>query len=541
MEGTQLTRTGMMVGTVNYMSPEQVQGQKLDGRTDVFSMGVILYQLLSGGRPFQGDTATQVLYKIVKEPPPPLDLSSLGAAGERLVSIVDKALAKDPEERYQGALALAHDLQEVLQEVRRHEATGSDPGALEAVATARHKVRDGRVDEALEQLRTVVATNPTLLEARRELRMALRAKKSRAEPGPPLDELRSEIEATFQMAPTRSQPETELQPTVVISDSTPQPRGVRGLLLGLGAAVVAVGAVGFFALRGGDVATPPPATEARVPVRSQPMGATVLVDGVDSGVVTNGVLVLPSPVPEKVELTFRKEGHREEIRTVTLPLRPDEAISVTLQTDVPVTPVRTEPPGAAVTLDGERVAGVTPLELALGPGKEHVLGISLDGYVPRQVTVAAGEEMEAVEVELEPLPPPGHVRVISAYPIDVLWRGKSIARGAVSPRVELPAGQQVVTLVSPTLLLRSDRTVTVPAGGETAIDAPGVGKINIQARPDNCEILVGGTFVDYPPILDRDVAAGRHTVTFRWPDGTTSEQVVEVTVGQPTYVTGEKE
>jgi hypothetical protein len=278
-----------------------------------------------------------------------------------------------------------------------------------------------------------------------------------------------------------------------------------------------------------------------VPVRSQPLGATVLVDGVDSGVVTNGVLVLPSPFPEQVELTFRKEGHRDETRALALPVGPGEAVSVTLQTDVAVTPVRTDPAGAAVTLDGERVAGVTPLELALAPGREHVLGFSLDGHVSREVKVAAGEETGAVDVALEPLPPPGHLSVVSAYPVDVLWRGSPLARGAVSPRVELPAGAQVVTLVSSTLFLRIDRTVTVPAGGQTSIEAPAVGEINVQARPDNCEVLIEGTFVDYPPILGREVAAGRHTVTFRWPDGAVSEEVVEVSAGRPTYVTGEKE
>jgi hypothetical protein len=368
----------------------------------------------------------------------------------------------------------------------------------------------------------------------------MREKDRHVKPEPPVDELRSEIEATFQMSPTRSQPETELAPTVVVSESPPR-RGSRGLMLGLGAAVVAVGVVGFLALRGGEIASPPPAVDARVPVRSQPLGATVLVDGVDSGTVTNGVLVLPSPVPEKVELTFRKEGHRDETRTVSLPVAPGEAVSVTLQTDVPVTPVRTEPAGATVTLDGERVAGVTPLELALEPGREHVLGFSLEGHVPREITVAGDESTEPVEIELEPLPPPGRVSVVSAYPVDLLWRGKPLARDAVSPRVDLPAGRQVVTLVSSRLFLREDRTVTVPAGGETVIEAPKVGEINIKAIPDNCEVLIGGSFVDYPPILGREVAAGRHTVTFRWPDGTTREQVIEVTAGRPAYVTGEKE
>mgnify|MGYP000258257173 CR=1 FL=1 len=76
----------------------------------VYSLGVILYQLLSGSRPFQGEGPSQVLYKIVTEPPAPLDLASLGEPGPRLQVIVERALAKDREERYQGAGELADDI-----------------------------------------------------------------------------------------------------------------------------------------------------------------------------------------------------------------------------------------------------------------------------------------------------------------------------------------------------------------------------------------------------------------------------------------------
>src|SRR5207245_3178622 len=78
--GTGVTKTGMMVGTVHYMSPEQIRARKLDGRSDVFSSGVILYELLSGKRPFSGDTATAILHMIIHDPAPPLDPTTLAGA-----------------------------------------------------------------------------------------------------------------------------------------------------------------------------------------------------------------------------------------------------------------------------------------------------------------------------------------------------------------------------------------------------------------------------------------------------------------------------
>src|SRR5262245_8572248 len=110
---TNLTRTGYMVGTVHYMSPEQVRAQPLDGRSDVFSAGVILYEMLAGRRPFVGESATDVLYKIAHAEPEPLSTDALGGAGPRLQGIVAQALAKDPAQRYVSAGAMADSLAEL--------------------------------------------------------------------------------------------------------------------------------------------------------------------------------------------------------------------------------------------------------------------------------------------------------------------------------------------------------------------------------------------------------------------------------------------
>jgi hypothetical protein len=302
------------------------------------------------------------------------------------------------------------------------------------------------------------------------------------------------------------------------------------------AVVAAVAAVVL--LRGGGPAAP---ADLRLGVRSQPMGASVLLDGRDTGVVTNGDVVIHPPAPKQVVLTFRKAGHRDETRTVTLPMPPGEAVSVTLQTATRLVPVRTQPPGAAVSVDGERVAGLTPLEVALDPAGEHRVSVSLDGHVSQEARVEKGALPAAIELALEKLAPAGTVAVSSSYPLDVLWRGRPLARGETSPRVSVPGGRQILTLVSSTLFLKADVTVQVPPGGETSIEAPRAGKLNVRASPENCEVFVDGAFVDYPPILDRPVAAGRHTVAFRWPDGARSEQEVDVKSGSPTFAVGRKD
>jgi hypothetical protein len=543
---THLTKTGMMVGTVHYMSPEQVRGKPLDGRSDVFSVGVILYELLAGERPFRGEGATQVLYKIVNEEPPPPDLGAFGDFAPRLQSILSRALAKDPDARYPGAAALADDLAAVLEDVRRTE--GPTPAlAVEALAAARRAAPEGHGEEAVARLRGLVASYPGFLAARRALRAALREQARRREPGPAETEVYPELEATFQAAPTRHAPDTELQPTRTLAPpATPGERvpsgaapGARrawrwGLVGLLGVAAVAA----VLLLRGSGPSTP---TEARLSVRSQPMGASVLVDGRDTGVVTNGELVLPSPVPEQVVLTFRKAGHRDETRSVRLPLPAGEAITVTLQTAARLVPVRTQPPGAVVTVDGERVAGLTPLQVALEAEGEHRVSVSLDGHIGQEVRVARGASPPAIDLVLEKLAPAGTVAVSSSYPLDVLWQGRPLARGELSPRVSVPGGRQVLTLVSSSLFLKADVTVQVPPGGEASVPAPPAGKLNVRAVPDNCEVFVDGTFVDYPPILERPVAAGRHTVSFRWPDGAKYEEAVEVKGAAPTFVTGRKE
>jgi serine/threonine-protein kinase len=107
------TRTGTLKGKVAYMPPEQLRGEQLDRRTDVFALGVVLYELLAGKRPWDATSEVALIGKIMTEEPQPLGEVRADAAPE-LVAIVDRALAKDRSQRYQSCHELQADLENLL-------------------------------------------------------------------------------------------------------------------------------------------------------------------------------------------------------------------------------------------------------------------------------------------------------------------------------------------------------------------------------------------------------------------------------------------
>ena len=124
MTAGEITTTGQMLGTPAFMPPEQFTGAPIDGRTDLFSLGVILYWMATGEQPFPGETMTTVSYKIVHtEPVPPARLNPLVPA--LLDKVIMKCLSKSPADRYQSGEELAHALGEVR--------SGATPASLQTV------------------------------------------------------------------------------------------------------------------------------------------------------------------------------------------------------------------------------------------------------------------------------------------------------------------------------------------------------------------------------------------------------------------------
>ena len=110
---SQFTQTGQILGTPSYLSPEQLTGQNVDGRADLFALGTVLYWALTGEKPFAGESMATLTFKIVySEPLPPTKLNpALGADSDY---VINRALAKDPNRRYQRGRAFADDIDDLL-------------------------------------------------------------------------------------------------------------------------------------------------------------------------------------------------------------------------------------------------------------------------------------------------------------------------------------------------------------------------------------------------------------------------------------------
>ena len=154
-----LTQTGAMIGTPHYMSPEQFMGQHVDGRTDLFSLGIILYEMLTGEKPFTGDSLSAVMHKVLRsEPIAPRELNF--AVNEYLDAVVMKALSKEPDKRYQTGEAMAAALRESLKPNPDPAVLALAPKNAEAATVVAPSADDATVVAQPDADATVAAAQP---------------------------------------------------------------------------------------------------------------------------------------------------------------------------------------------------------------------------------------------------------------------------------------------------------------------------------------------------------------------------------------------
>jgi tetratricopeptide (TPR) repeat protein len=177
LQSSTMTKSGLVLGTVHYMAPEQLAGGKVDHRADIFSVGVIAFELLAGRKPFDGDTLTAVMYKVMHETPDTgwLPRTSFSPGLDRIVL---KALQRELGQRYATLDDMHADLstlvREVGQKARAHQGDeealrGRVERELREIRQAAHQARgEGQLQKALALVRKLVELDPDDLQAARE-------------------------------------------------------------------------------------------------------------------------------------------------------------------------------------------------------------------------------------------------------------------------------------------------------------------------------------------------------------------------------------
>jgi serine/threonine-protein kinase len=463
---SEITHAGALLGTPSYMSPEQAMGEKLDGRSDIFSLGVCAFEMLSGQQPFPGANVTSILYKLVHvEPVEPPDLEMNGLVPQKWREVFNKVLAKKPANRYQTASAFVEDLEYCLGSwftglVGAAAAVGADPVGFEPTVTVRRPALPGDDLPATSELETLVPTPPggirtvpgpaglVAVDPGEVETIRLPPPAPSAPAGGPVDAtivLGEPLPSTVLLPPDALRTQV---PTTPISERPPDaaktqppqaaaPRApartpglpVGAVVGGLAALLlVAAGIVGWALWQRSRVppeaATAPQAapTEAATPepvpaataaapaagalrVVSEPAGARVKIGGEVKGQTPLELSGLPLGSHDvRVEL----RGYEPQVRAVALSAEtPAAELQVTLSRAAPTTgtaDIASTPPGATVTVDG-KASGRTPLSaVALKAGARR-LELALEGHEPWSgtVDVVAGQKGR-VDVRLKPIP-----------------------------------------------------------------------------------------------------------------------------------------
>jgi tRNA A-37 threonylcarbamoyl transferase component Bud32/tetratricopeptide (TPR) repeat protein len=158
LQSSKMTKNGLVLGTVHYMAPEQVEGQKIDQRADIFSVGAIAYELLAFRRPFDGDSLTQVMFHIMRAEP---DFQALPRTdySPGLEAIVARALAKPVAERYQSLEEMRDDLERLVRETAAR-LLAAQKDTAELVTAIEGARAAGQLQKALTMCRRVLQIDP---------------------------------------------------------------------------------------------------------------------------------------------------------------------------------------------------------------------------------------------------------------------------------------------------------------------------------------------------------------------------------------------
>src|SRR5579885_2164582 len=423
-----LTITGTIVGTPHYMSPEQVQGQEVDGRSDQFSLAVIVYEMLTGEKPYTGEHLTTVVYKIVAEEPPAPHRLNTTIAGA-IEDVLRKAMSKNPEGRFATCQEFTSALESACAitpgwKPMRRGGSLSGPTVVEAAPAIpvalpephRSRLAETTVERAPSKGPSFWAFLMAILVAAALLALLgwQAAPWIAKNPNPPAETKQSDTkqndtkqnEAQATPPPPANEPAPPPPPEAAASNkpsALPPPDDSA-----------AAEPTGNSPKETHPEAVPPAASPAPLPaaqparpasgitypvqVVSSPGGATVELDGRSQTACTAPCSV--NATPGRHTIAIMMPGYQVEHREVDIGTGGIELPPVILRAIGGTLMVSSQPPGASILVNGKKLPQVTPAQVPLAPGTYNIT-VEKDGKQGTRSVRVQADSINYLKVSLE--------------------------------------------------------------------------------------------------------------------------------------------
>ncbi len=352
----QITQADMVLGTPSYMSPEQIEAKGIDGRADQFSLGVISYQLLTGQKPFSGDTLPALMFKIVREQPEAPHLVNTTLSPE-VQGVIARAMAKPAGQRFGKCMEFVTELVKCLESCPDWQPLGGTLSEPAPTVPRRLKEPPARArPSSISSMSTAGTAKPVPNKGEDSTVMA--------PVSIPLPAKDSSTDLADDVTPRRRQE---------FSAEAPRPTGSRVYLVGLFAAV-ALAVAGYFVYQ--RMLKSVPAPEPVQTAAQTPPGPP------------------PAPTPPVQQPVQQGETPATPATPVVVPPKPANPAPLAAPAGPKLIQITSNPPGASVTVDDGADKCVSPCELEMPPGR-HVLRFQLAGYRPSVIIIMVPNEAQA--------------------------------------------------------------------------------------------------------------------------------------------------
>ena len=524
---TSITVTGAIVGTPAYMSPEQAAGKRIDTRSDLFSLGVVVYEMITGTKPFQGESYSSVIHAILTIPAPkPIEANPIISA--EISTMIEKMLQKDVEKRYQNVTQIsdaiyghfkAHGIEIPNKQIGAftNEPERLTQGVIQQAKEMHLKralyyttLGKANIDDAISEFVKVQYLDPENAPAKTHLTELRRKKKART--------------------PTKAK-----TPRLSSKRNVTRLAGVIGTIL-----VITIFAAALY--RNFQNNKEASTKHGLVLVDSRPAQAAVYLD--DKNLELQTPTTIDSIAPGEHTIGVRKKGYQPYAQNIQI--REDDTVSISAQLIREITNVamgsivvHSTPSGAQVIVDGVDTKLKTPCTVENLPVGRYSIKIVKAGYQTAQLArVVQGGQATNVSASLTKT----QTRVSSQstqksyFKVNVdPWAkiyidGKYIETTPIARALEISAGNHSVRLENPNFQSWQKR-INFKPGQTVSMDIklePFAGYLKISVRPW-ADVYIDGKFYETTPIADAiRLPAGNHAIKLINPSFVPHEEVVTV-------------